>query len=53
MFLTVTATNRVLSFRSSVIIEVGKSPVAGSNFAQRTTAPTASAACTQGRTFES
>ena len=49
----VTATSRVRSPTRSANWPAGSSPVAGSNSAQRTVAPAASAACTQGRTLAS
>jgi len=45
----VIATNRVRSDNTSSTAASGTSPVTGSNSTHRTAAPTASAACTQGR----
>ena len=49
----VTATSRVRGDSSDATASTGSSPVAGSKSAHRTTAPTAAAACTHGRTLAS
>jgi hypothetical protein len=49
----VTATRRVRGLMSSSYCQVGSSPVSMSTSAHRTTAPTCSASCTQGRMLAS